>query len=82
VFTESGLEASRADDCLRALSAAYLQLLRQGALGPQEAYVEKAYGELKSGQRPAGLQSLKLAASAMVRAVDAWEARRGQGSPA
>jgi len=80
VFTESGLEASQVDDCLRALSAAYLQLLRQGALGPQDAYVEKAYGELRSGQGPAGLQSLKRAASAMARAVDAWETRHGQGS--
>ena len=82
VFTESGLEASRVDDCLRALSAAYLQLLRQGALGPQDAYVDKAYGELKSGQRLAGLQSLKLAASSMVQAVDGWETRQGQGSSA
>lgn len=82
VFTESGLEASRVDACLRALSTAYLQLLRQGALGPQDAYVEKAYGELKSGRGPAGLQSLKLAASAMARAVDAWEIRRGRGSTA
>jgi len=79
VFTESGLEASQVDDCLRALSAAYLQLLRQGALGPQDAYVDKAYGELQSGRRGAGLQSLKLAAQAMAKAVDVWEARRGTG---
>ncbi len=76
VFTESGLEAPQVDACLRALSAAYLQLLRQGALGPQDAYVDKAYKELRSGQHPAALQSLKLAAHAMARAVDAWEARR------
>ena len=82
VFTESGLEASQVDDCLRALSAAYLQLLRQGALGPQDAYVERASGELKSGRGPTGLQSLKLAASAMARAVDAWETRRERESTA
>ena len=75
VFTESGLEAPQVGDCLRALSAAYLQLLRQGALGPQDAYVDKAYRELRTGQRPAALQSLKLAAHAMARAVDTWEAR-------
>jgi len=76
VFTESGLEAFRVDDCLRALSAAYLQLLRHGVLGPQDAYIEKAYRELRAGQRPAAQGSLKLAAYAIARAVDAWEARR------
>ena len=76
VFTESGLEALEVGECLRALSAAYLQLLRQGALGPQDAYVDKAYHELHLGQVPAAMQNLKLAAHAMARAVDAWEARR------
>ena len=76
VFTESGLEADQVADCLRALSAAYLQLLRQGALGPQDAYVDKAYKELRSDQRSAALQSLKLAAHAMAKAVDAWERRQ------
>ena len=75
VFTESGLEADQVDACLRALSAAYLQLLRQGALGPQDAYVDKAFRELMAAQRPAAMQSLKLAAHAMAGAVDAWEAR-------
>ncbi|HEV2321494.1 MAG TPA: hypothetical protein VGT42_03955, partial [Gammaproteobacteria bacterium] len=35
VFTESGLDAPTVEQCLRALSGAYLQLLRQGILGPQ-----------------------------------------------
>lgn len=80
VFTESGLEAGEVDACLKALSAAYLQLLRQGVLGPQEAYVEKAYGELSQGQRGAGIQSLKQASFAITRAVDAWEAAQNEGS--
>ena len=65
VFTESGLDADQVADCLRALSAAYLQLLRLGALGPQDAYVDRAFRELVSAQRPAAMQSLKLAAHAM-----------------
>ena len=76
VFTESGLEAGQVDECLRALSAAYLQLLRQGVLGPQEAYVEKAYAELRSGRGAEGFQALRQAGFAMTKAVDAWEARR------
>ena len=76
VFTESGLDAPQVEGCLRALSVAYLQLLRHGALGPQDAYVDKAYGELRSGHRATALQSLKLAATAIAWAVDAWEARR------
>ncbi|MGE5624123.1 MAG: hypothetical protein ACM3ZT_01090 [Bacillota bacterium] len=74
VFTESGLEAPEVERCLRALSAAYLKLLREGVLGPQEALVEQAYLELTDGKRPSGLQSLKRAIRAMARAVDAWEA--------
>lgn len=77
VFTESGLEADQVDACLRALSAAYLQLLRQGVFGPQDAYVDKAFQELMSAQRPVAMQSLKLAAHAMAKAVDAWEAKQG-----
>jgi len=76
VFTESGLEAPEVAACLKALSAAYLQLLRGGALGPQDAYVDKAYSELRAGKRLEGLQSLKLAGLSMAQAVDAWEARR------
>lgn len=76
VFTESGLEAVQVDECLRALSAAYLQLLRQGVLGPQEAYVEKAYGELRAGRGGEGFQALRMAGLAMTKAVDGWEARR------
>jgi len=74
VFTESGLEAAQVEQCLQALSAAYLKLLRQGVLGPQEALVEQAYVELLDGKRPAGLQNLKRGIMAMARAVDAWEA--------
>ena len=79
VFTESGLEAGQVDECLRALSAAYLQLLRQGVLGPQEAYVEKAYADLRAGRGREGSQALRMAGLAMTKAVDAWEARRGEG---
>jgi len=78
VFTESGLEAAEVDACLKALSAAYLQLLRQGALGPQEAYVEKAYADLQAGRATDGFQALRQAGFAMSLAVDAWEARRVQ----
>ncbi|HEV7166291.1 MAG TPA: hypothetical protein VGO35_12995 [Gammaproteobacteria bacterium] len=80
VFTESGLEVAEVDACLKALSVAYLQLLKLGILGPQDAYVEKAYRELSRGERPAGGQSLKQAAFAMARAVDAWEASREEGA--
>jgi hypothetical protein len=76
VFTESSIDALQVDDCLRALSAAYLQLLRGGVLGPQDAYVEKAFAQMRAGNHPGALQSLKLAAQAMTKAVDAWEANR------
>lgn len=76
VFTESGMEAPAVQQCLKALSSAYLQLLRQSVLGPQEALVEKAFSELMDGQRPAGLQSLRQGVMAMARAIDAWEAAR------
>jgi hypothetical protein len=76
VFTESGLEASQVQGCLRALSSAYLQLLHQGVLGPQEAYVEKAFQQFLAGERPGALQSLRQAASSMARAVDGWESAR------
>ena len=75
VFTESGLEAPEVEQCLRALSAAYLKLLREGVLGPQEAYVEQAFPSLQAGNRPAGIHSLRQAAHAMARAVDVWEGR-------
>ncbi len=73
VFTESGLEAPEVERCLRALSRAYLQLLKEGVLGPQEALVEKAYAELMAGERSQALQSLRQAALAIAKAVDAWE---------
>ena len=79
VFTESGLEAAEVDECLRALSAAYLQLLRQGVLGPQDAYVEKAYVDLRAARGREGYQALRQAGFAMSLAVDAWEARGEQG---
>lgn len=79
VFTESGLEAVQVDECLQALSAAYLQLLRQGVLGPQEAYVEKAYADLRAGRGAEGAQALRMAGLAMTKAVDTWEKRRGEG---
>jgi len=73
VFTESGLEAPEVEQCLRALSHAYLKLLKAGILGPQEALVEQAFVEFMAGERATGLQNLRLAALAMTRAVDAWE---------
>ncbi len=79
VFTESGLEASEVERCLRALSRAYLQLLKDGVLGPQEALVEKGYAELMAGERPQALQSLRQATLAMAKAVDQWEAGRQAG---
>jgi hypothetical protein len=80
VFTESGLEASEVQQCLRALSQAYLQLLKEGILGPQEGLVEKAFDELMAGDRTSALQSLRQAAQTMTRAIDAWEAGRVTGS--
>ncbi len=77
VFTESNLEPGEVEQCLKALGAAYLKLLREGVLGPQEAYVEQAFSSLKAGNRPAGIHSLRQAAHAMARAVDAWEGRQG-----
>jgi len=76
VFTESGLEAPEVEQCLRALSQAYLKLLKEGVLGPQEGLVEKGFAELMAGDRANALQSLRLAAQAMTWAVDAWEAAR------
>jgi len=74
VFTESGLDAPEVEQCLRALSQAYLKLLKAGVLGPQEGLVEKGFAELMGGERASALQSLRQAAQAMTRAVDAWEA--------
>lgn len=82
VFTESGLEAPAVEQCLRALSSAYLRLLREGVLGPQEGLAEKGFAELLAGERTQALQSLKQAVSAMTQAVDTWEgARASSGSP-
>ena len=76
VFTESNLDPGEVQQCLKALSAAYLRLMREGVLGPQEAYVEQAFSSLRAGNRPAGIHSLRQAAHAMARAVDAWEGRQ------
>ena len=76
VFTGSGLEAPQVEQCLRALSRAYLQLLREGVLGPQEGLVEKGFDQLMAGQRPAALHSLHQGVQAMARAVDGWERGR------
>jgi hypothetical protein len=76
VFTESGLEAPEVEQCLRALSQAYLKLLKEGVLGPQEALIEKGYAELMAGDRNAALQSLRFGMLAMAKAVDSWEAGR------
>ncbi|MGH8396925.1 MAG: hypothetical protein ACRETA_01585 [Gammaproteobacteria bacterium] len=76
VFTRTELAPIQVEDCLHALSSAYLILLKAGVLGPQEAYVEQAFNELKLG-RPGPAQRLLLQAThTMVRAVDDWEARR------
>lgn len=80
VFSESNLEASEVESCLGALSVAYLQLLRQGVLGPQEAYIEQAYQSLLAGERTLALQFLKRAAYAIAGAIDAWEADRAAGA--
>ena len=82
VFTESGLEAPAVEQCLRALSAGYLQLLRQGILGPQDAYVDKAYSKFVAGDRDAGMRFLHQAAFDMVQAVETWENRREAGETA
>ncbi|MGH8399468.1 MAG: hypothetical protein ACRESU_00055 [Gammaproteobacteria bacterium] len=79
VFSESNLEPSEVRACLEALSSAYLQLLRQGVLGPQDAYIEKAFESLLAGDRAIALQTLKRAAYATIRAIDAWEERRTAG---
>jgi hypothetical protein len=76
VFTESGLEASLVEQCLRALSQAYLQLLKEGVLGPQEGLVEAGFDQLMAGNRLLGLQSLRQGVSTMAKAVDVWEAAR------
>ncbi|HSN18490.1 MAG TPA: hypothetical protein VLV87_09815 [Gammaproteobacteria bacterium] len=76
VFTESGLEAPEVQQCLRALSQAYLKLLKEGVLGPQEGLVDKAFDQLMAGDRVSAIQNLRQAAQAMTRAVDAWEATR------
>jgi hypothetical protein len=78
VFTESGLSALQVQDCLRALSAAYLQLLRQGVLGPQDAYVDKAFRQLLEGNRPAAERTLRQAALSMARGVENWESGQGR----
>jgi hypothetical protein len=76
VFTESGLEASQVEQCLGALSQAYLQLLREGVLGPQESLVEAGFEQLLAGDRLQALQSLRQGILVMAKAVDAWETAR------
>jgi hypothetical protein len=76
VFTESGLEASQVEQCLGALSQAYLQLLREGVLGPQEGLVEAGFEQLLAGDRLQALQSLRQGILMMAKAVDAWETAR------
>ncbi|MDE2092206.1 MAG: hypothetical protein KGJ08_09960 [Gammaproteobacteria bacterium] len=76
VFTRSELEPSLVADCLQALSAAYLLLLRQGVIGPQEAYVQKAFRALCQGEREVAHRLLLQAARAITWAVDEWETRR------
>lgn len=78
-FSESGLSGHQVQDCIRALSAAYLQLLRAGVFGPQDAFVDKAFQQLMAGQKPAALQNLRQGALAMAKAVDRWEAGRVGG---
>jgi len=51
-------------------------------LGPQEGLVEKAFDELMTGDRVSALQTLRQAAQAMTRAIDAWEAARAENSGA
>lgn len=80
VFSESNLEPFEVETCLGALSVAYLQLLRQGVLGPQDAYVEKAYQSLLAGERTMALQFLKRATYAIAAAIDAWEAQQAAGA--
>lgn len=80
VFTESGLEAPEVQACLRALSQAYLRLLKEGVLGPQEGLVERAFAELMAGDRVSAVQSLRQAAQAMSRAIDVWEVARAKNS--
>ena len=82
VFTESGLEAPQVEQCLRALSRAYLKLLREGVLGPQDGLVEKGFEQLMAGERPAALHSLHQGVQAMARAVEAWEASRAAAGDA
>ncbi len=76
VFTESGLEAPLVEQCLRALTQAYLQLLKEGVLGSQEGLVEAGFEQLMAGNRPQGLQFLRQGSMAMAKAVDAWESTR------
>lgn len=76
VFTESNLDALEVEQCLRALSAAYLKLLKEGVLGPQEALIEKAYSELMAGEKGAALQSLRQGMLAMAKAIDNFEQAR------
>lgn len=76
VFTESGLEAPEVEQCLRALSQAYLKLLKEGVLGSQEALIEKAYAELMGGERNVALQSLRQGMFAMANSIDQYEKTR------
>lgn len=80
VFSESNLEPQEVESCLSALAAAYLQLLREGILGPQDAYIEPAFDLLQAGERAMALQTLKRAVHAITHAIDAWEADRAAGS--
>lgn len=73
VLSESKMEPAVAQTCLRALSSAYFKLLQDGVLGPQEAYVDKAFEALNLGDRREALQLLKHASRAMAGAIDGWE---------
>lgn len=76
VFTRSGLAPDEVKDCLSALPEAYRMLLGAGVLGPQDAYVERAFAALEAGEPVMAHRLLLQAAHAIVGAVDCWEEQK------
>lgn len=81
VLSRSGLEPLQVAECLQALSTAHRTLLRAGILGPQDAYVEKAFMTLRQPGANRAHRRLLQAVYAMAKAVDEWERRRDAGLP-
>lgn len=79
VLHESDLSEAQVNDCLRALEAAHEQLTAAGVIGPERERIASAWHDFEQGESKRASGQLRLAASQVAQAVDAWEA--GHATP-